>query len=444
MMEKFKYLKKDKINKLPKTTGVYAFSDGKQILYIGKAVNIRNRVKNHLKQPTYRDNLFINQVKKIGFIRTCPELTELSTHLTSHPASHGSEIEALILEANLIKKHQPKYNVVWRDDKNYFYIGVTKESFPRVFITHQIQNTRYKIQNTKYIGPFIDGSSLKQTLKVLRKAFPYRTCKTLPKHSCLWHQLERCPAPCLMKSEMEKARLKNECQRNIKNLALILQGKRKQALTGLKKEMKLASHSQNFERAGKIRDQITSLEKVISHSRIFEPAEVKSQQDILQKILNIKKPIERIESYDVSNIQGKEATGAMVVFVEGKPDKRFYRKFKIRLPEKPNDVAMIKEVLSRRLKHKEWPYPDLILIDGGIGQLNAALKIKMQNAKCKKIKVISLAKKENKLFIENRKKPLLLKTLPREVFNLILQLRDEAHRFAIAYHRKLRGKVLLK
>lgn len=314
-MDKFQYIAKDKVAQLPKSSGVYAFKN-KRVLYIGKAANLRERVKNHFQRPVYQDNFFINQISKVGYIKT------------------NSEIKALILEAELIKKYQPKYNVVWRDDKNYFYIGITKEPFPRVFITHQ------KKLKINYLGPFVNGKKLKQTLKDLRKIYPFRTCKTLPKKPCLWYYLGQCPAPCLFKSR-------------------------------------------------------------------------------------------RIEAYDVSNIQGKDATGSMVTFINGKPDKNFYRRFKIKFLNKPNDIAMLKQVLSRRLNHLEWGLPDLLLIDGGKAQLNAALSIT-------KIPAMALAKRRNELYMNNLEKPILLKTLPREVFNLILQLRDEAHRFARKYHLKLR------
>ncbi|HUW71721.1 MAG TPA: GIY-YIG nuclease family protein [Candidatus Humimicrobiaceae bacterium] len=322
-MENFQYVAKDKISQLSETSGIYVFKKGREFLYIGKAANIRERVKNHFQRPVYRDNFFINQVSRVGYIKT------------------NSEIKALILEAELIKKYQPKYNVVWRDDKNYFYIGITKEPFPRVFITHQpkkISNSQIPISN--FIGPFVSGKKLKQALKELRKIYPFRTCKTLLKKPCLWYYLSQCPAPCLFKSR-------------------------------------------------------------------------------------------RIEAYDVSNIQGKDATGSMVTFINGKPDKNFYRRFKIKLSSKPNDIAMLKQILSRRLNHLEWGLPDLILIDGGKAQLNAALSLT-------KIPAIALAKRRNELYMKNLEKPILLKTLSREVFNLILQLRDEAHRFARKYHHKLR------
>jgi excinuclease ABC subunit C len=477
-MEKFKFLKRKGIKKLPKKPGVYCFKN-KEILYIGKAVNLRERVKNHFpshsegerrtnvlrtQQPGFKDYLFLSKVKKVGYIKT------------------NSEIEALILEANLIKKYQPKYNVIWKDDKNYFFVGITKDynppttlppkgrvpDFPRIFITHQpkLQTTNYKLQ-TEFLGPFIDGKALKQTLKILRKVFPYRSCKNLPKRPCLWYHLGRCPAPCQIKTKLEEKilfnQIKRECQKNAENVFQIFQGKKPQVLKNLKKEMKEVSRLQDFERAAKIRDQILAFGKILTHTRLpgLRPDEVGQEkifnwpeiQKILQEILGIKKEISKIEAYDVSNIQGQLATGAMVTFIKGKPAKDFYRRFKIsgkftpyrtRSGAGPNDIAMIKEILSRRVNHPEWPYPDLMLIDGGKAQLNAALDILNQQKSVKSalISVLALAKRKNELFIGGQKNPILLKNLPREIFNLILQLRDEAHRFAISYHKKLREKEL--
>lgn len=371
----FKFLPKNKIARLPKSSGVYAFKKGWKFLYIGKAKNIRERVKNHSE--------LLGLAAKVAYIET------------------DSEIEALLLEAKLIKKYQPKYNVVWRDDKNYFYICITKQDFPRLFITHQACP-----EPAAKLGPFVDGKALKKTLRILRKVFPYYTQKKHPEGLCPWCHLGLCPGPNPNRKEYKKS---------IKNLISVLEGKRKVVLKNLKKEMKKASDSQDFEKAAKIRDQITALEKVLKHDN---------------------GRFKRIEAYDISNIQGKEATGSMVVFQNGKPAKSQYRRFKIKMAKKPNDVAMLKEVLRRRFKHQEWPCPDLILIDGGKAQLNAATSIT-------KIPAMALAKKENKLYIEGRKRPVLLKSLPREISNLILQLRDEAHRFARKYHHKLREKSLL-
>ncbi|MFH1582274.1 MAG: GIY-YIG nuclease family protein [bacterium] len=426
-MDKIKTISIKQISKLPKTPGVYIFYAKRDLLYIGKATDIKIRVKDHFQQPSYRDNLFIDKVNKIGYIKTF------------------SEIEALLLEAELIKKYNPKYNITWKDDKNYFYAGITKEEFPKVFITHQIKINLLKTKS-EYTGPFVDGKSLRETLKSLRKVFPFRSCNFLPKKPCLWYQLDRCSAPCLTRSKTAqqiptlKSTIKKEIQRNTKNLLKVLQGKKKQVLTNLKKEMRNLSKQQKFEKAERIKKQIYALEKVLLHSHIIEneKEEIWELENTLKKIFKTKKEVERMEAYDISNIQGKEATGSMVTFIKGKPNKSFYRKFKIRREAKPDDVAMLKEVLERRLKHKDWPLADLILIDGGKPQLNAAKEI-IKN----KTKVISLAKKNEEIYVEGRKNPILAKILPRDVFNLILSMRDEAHRFAIAYHKKLRQKSLL-
>jgi len=450
-MDAFKFISKKNLSKLPKEAGVYIFKKAGKILYIGKAVDIQARVKNHFQQPTYRDNLFVSQITKIGYIK------------------NGSEIEALLLEAALIKKFQPKYNVVWRDDKNYFYVGMTKEAFPQIFITHQTKNL-----NNKYAGPFVDGRALKETLKFLRKVFPFRSCRFLPKRSCLWYHLGRCPAPCTLRSKIMEVpavrkRLEKEAQKDAALLFGIMLGKKSQVQKNLKGEMITASKNQDFEKAAEIRNRLWSLEKILANARIFSqqtaplPDNWQKTSAILQKIVGGKNRISRIEAYDVSNTQGQEATGSMVVFVDGKPDKSQYRKFKIKIAGKPDDTAMLKEILIRRLKHQEWGWPDLILIDGGKGQLNAALSIVRNSnflsrvgahvepkgemwGKARKkfgFRAISLAKKDNELYIECKAKPLLLKNLPREISDLILHLRDEAHRFAISYHKKLREVDLI-
>jgi len=419
-MEIFKIISKSEINDLPKTTGVYSFWDKKELIYVGKAVNIVSRVKNHFQQPSYRDDLFIDKVYRVGFLET------------------GSEIEALVLEANLIKKFQPKFNVVWRDDKNYFYVAITKGHRPIVYITHQ------KNEKAEYVGPFVEGTALKKTLKFLRRAFPYYTSKNHPKNKCTYCHLGLCPGPNPDLSEYKK---------NIKKLILILKGKRNIVLDSLKREMADFSAKNEFEQAAKIRDRIYNLQQVMSHSGVIEAGKKISgnnqegkniydwqeAQKILQGIIGLDKKISRIECYDISNIQGKFATGSMVVFIDGKPDKNQYRKFRIRLMDTPNDIAMLKEVLERRFNHKEWKYPEVILIDGGKAQLNIAIKNKNHSTK-----VISIAKGRQELFIEGKQNPIPLKDLPREIYNLVLQLDDEAHRFAITYHKKLRKKDLLR
>lgn len=436
---------------LPKTAGVYLFYAGKEIIYIGKAINLRDRVKNHFMQPTYKDSVFVGSITKIDFINT------------------DSEIEALVLEAQLIKKQLPKFNVVWKDGKNYFYVAVTKGSRPIVFITHQKNNL-----NTKYIGPFIEGNSLKKVLKFLRRVFPYYTTERHPKMKCTWCHLDLCPGPTPNLAEYKK---------NIKKLELILEGKRKTVFYALKKEMAALATQNKFEEAGKLRDKMQALQQVMAHTHVignekdkFASNNVNDEkwiqtQKIFQGILGLKTPISKIECYDISNIQGKFAVGSMVVFVNGRPDKSQYKKFKIRVADfgdtnlqitsestnkrnyelvenKPNDIAMLEQVLTRRLNHPEWGYPEIMLIDGGIAQLNIALKVKSQNAKFKG-KVISIAKGKRELLIEptspagrgTAKIP--LKNLPQDIYNVIVALDDEAHRFAVTYHKKVRKRALL-
>ncbi len=372
---------------IPTFCGVYVFLDKKSnFLYIGKAKNIQKRIKNHFT----KNNLFIHQTEKIGIIET------------------KSEFLALILESELIKKHQPKFNVLWKDDKNYFYLNITQEKYPRIIINHE----------KKGLGPFVKGKELKRALEALRYIFPYYS-SVHKKQKCTFCYLGLCPGPNISVEDYKK---------NIKSILAILSGKKKTIINSFKKEMKKAAQEKEYEKAAIIRDKIKSLEKVILEAQIIKE---NSYRDYFKKYFN--KKGQRLEAYDISNIQGKQATGSMVVFLNGKPAKNLYRKFKIST-EKPNDIAMIKEVLIRRLNHQEWSLPDFILIDGGKAQLNVGLSV----IKNKSIEVAALAKKNNELFLKNKK--ILLKDLPNDFSNLILRMRDEAHRFAISYHKQLRNK----
>ena len=410
-MESFHYIKTENIATIPNTPGVYAFKGAKEVIYIGKAARLRIRIQNHFTQPSYRDNLFMKQIKNIGYRET------------------GSEIEALLLESKLIKKHTPKYNIVWKDDKNYFFVAVTKETYPRVFITHQPKNKK-----TAYIGPFVEGKPLKRTLRNLRKAFPYLTTKTHGIRKCQYCHLNLCPGSAPNITAYKK---------DIKNLTAVLKGKRTSVIKSLRKEMKEAATAHKYERAGRLRDQIEDLEIIIAHATVLTPSHQRAPLDWketnkdLKKLLRTKRDIHRVEAYDISNIQGKEATGSMVVFENGRPAKSEYRKFKIHISGTPNDFAMMEELVSRRLKHKEWKYPELMIIDGGKGQLSSTLKA-MTKEQQKQIKVGAIAKRNNELFFPGIKEPVLLRNESSGVSNLVLHIRDEAHRFAITYHRKLR------
>ena len=248
---------------------------------------------------------------------------------------------------------------------------------------------------------------------------------------------------------------KQEYVRNIQSVVRILQGKQTKIATELKREMRIATVQQDFERAAKLRDQIAGLENVFSHRQFLEvrlPRGSRTSKttrwykikQVLQSILGEKNKISRVEGYDISNISGTEATGSMAVFIDGRPAKSEYRKFKIKTVRGANDVAMLKEVIGRRLRHGEWAYPDVLLIDGGKPQLSAARAILRKSDFPREVrlpKVAALAKKEEELYTEKKEQPIRLSALPRETALFLQRVRDESHRFAKKYHHKLREKL---
>ncbi|KKS37488.1 MAG: hypothetical protein A3G49_04005 [Candidatus Sungbacteria bacterium RIFCSPLOWO2_12_FULL_41_11] len=467
----------NKPKKIPHKPGVYIFKDRHQKpLYIGKAGNLKNRLAFYFSQTIKIPKIakLLEEAKKIQILET------------------ASEIEALIKEAELIKKYLPKYNVLMRDDKGYFYIGFTKEIFPKILITHQpdtrpkYQNpnpksqTKHKIQKLKheisYIGPFTDGNALKITLRLLRRIFPYCTCKETHKRPCLNAEIGRCPGYCCFdnnskfkilnpkfetnsKSKILNSKQRLEYQSNIKNIMAVLRGKKKQLIHELKNKMSTMSKNQEFEKAAVLRDQLFGLKNIFEHRQTLEvrplargqtSAELENRLKIL---LHTAKNISRIEGYDISNISGTEATSSMVVFSKQAnsyaPDKNQYRKFKIKTVHQISDVDMMREVITRRFNHPEWIYPDLIVMDGGKPQLNAATaalksqipKHKPQiNSKFKIPIITALAKQNEELYIERWRFPIKLKKQPQEILHLFQRIRDESHRFAKKYHHKLREK----
>jgi len=345
---------KDKIKDLPGKPGVYLFKDNlENIIYIGKAKNLKKRVDSHFAKP------------RIGGFDFISEITDLDYFQCS------DEKEAMLLESELIKKLQPKYNIEWKDDKSFLFVQITDEKFPTASPIHQVrksQITNGKSQ-TEYLGPFVKGKELKSFLKNTRKILPYRTCKTLPKKSCLYYQLDLCTAPCV------RLRRVKEYQRLIDTLKVLL--------------------------------------------KLYNNADF------------------RIECYDISNLSGTLATGSMVVFEKGKKKNKDYRMFKIKTVKGQNDVKSLKEILNRRLKHDEWQKPDLIILDGGKGQLKAAKNIPFP--------VLALAKSEKrlgKIFSPFSRQFIWVDQMPESVRNVFLSIRDEAHRFAIKYHHKRRLSYL--
>lgn len=447
-------MKKVNYRDIPLYPGVYIFRDkSNKIIYIGKALNLKRRLLSYFTKPEpaaftgkgasnrkiqdtdlcRSERIYTDKKKITGIARIEWKIT-------------GSEIEALVLESQLIKKYKPKFNILMRDDKNYFFAAVTKEQFPKIYITHQREG------NCQYIGPFTDGSALKSTLKYLRTVFPYCTCRKTHKGKCLNAHLGRCLDYCCNKNVI--ANHPREYKKNINSIIKILKGQRKSLVKNLRAEMKKKAQKQDFEQAAELRDKIENLEKIFAHKRVIRPEKISTHSYNLSKelknLLSTSNSIRRIEAYDIANIQGKSATASMVVFSNGVPDKKEYRRFKIRLTERPDDITMVREVINRRLKHVKcglskslhkdyWAKPDLILVDGGRPQLNVALEEIIKNKL--NIPVIALAKKDEKIYIY-RKKPIRL-PVNSPLLNLFRYLRDEAHRFARKYHHLLRDKEIL-
>ncbi|OGF65966.1 hypothetical protein A2757_01140 [Candidatus Giovannonibacteria bacterium RIFCSPHIGHO2_01_FULL_48_47] len=415
-------LSRKDFKKAPSSPGIYFFSaKGGKILYIGKAANLR------LRLLSYADTKTLGPAKE-KMLEEAPkvEWRELE-----------SEVEALIEEALAIKQYKPRYNIVFRDDKQYLFVGFSKEKFPKIIPTHQ------KKKNFEYIGPFTEGVSLKIVLKSLQKIFPYCTCKEKHRRPCVRAEIGRCPGFCCLKNVEHSMFNIKSYQKNVSAVKNILRGRKQDVLKTLEKEMHRFSQIQNFEEARKIRDQIFALENIFKHAPIIRremnPERLKALV-LAKEILGLADVPRRIEGYDISNIQGTSAVGSMVVFDNGEPKKEDYRLFKIRFKKTPDDTAMLQEVLIRRLRHDEWPLPDLFLIDGGVGQLNAARKV--LDLYQLKIPAVALAKREEELWLGSRKF-IPLKQVSPVLLHLFQHIRNESHRFAITFHRKRRSRSLL-
>ena len=515
---------------LPNKPGVYIMRDASDtIIYIGKAKSLVKRVKSYFREKLDR-----------------PKTQILMSHFDSlEYIITNSEKEALILEANLIKKHRPRYNVQLKDDKRYPYVKITSEKFPRLVITRNVT------KNGIYYGPFTDAGAVKQTVKFLKSLFKIRTCRNMD-GPCLNSQIDLCYAPCDGRISHE------EYMEIINKIDLFFQGKYSTIVKNIKMEMDDAAANEEYEKAAVIRDQIASIEEIMekqfvelmdddldqdviaiapsenevvviimpirngkivgrddflmsgsqydsSSEVLFAfiqqyygynrhiPKQILLDEDIddkelledwlsdlrgnkvsikvpqkgvklrlvkmarknaeiiqhqkkkmenalieLKKYLKLEKIPHVIEGYDISNISGKFAVGSKVSFKDGKPNKKMYKHFKMETPG-PNDFAMMEELLTRRLKMVgEDPEPDLIVIDGGKGQLGMACGV-LEELNLTHIPIIGLAKEFEEIYIPNSKRPIIIPK-NNKALHLLQQVRDESHRFAITYHRKLRSR----
>lgn len=420
------------LKKLPETPGVYIYKDTKgNVLYVGKAANLKRRVSSYFQKA--HDTRIENLVSKISKIET---------------RKTDSALEALILEAELIKKLNPPYNIREKDDKSFLYVEITNEKFPRVLLARgkeikpSFQNSkpvvslpnpfkiygepRRTIQNSSY-GPFISGSSIREALRILRKIFPWNLHPEdkigKSKRPCFDYEIGLCPGTCVDKIK------RTEYQKTIRQIKLFFEGKKFKIIRELEKEMKIASKTLDFENAAKIKKQIFTLKHIQDSALISVP-------DIQNSKFSIQNSAKRLEAYDISNISGTSAVGSMVVFIGGKSDKNQYRKFKIYSIATQNDIAMIKEVISRRLNHPEWPMPDAILIDGGKGQVNAVEQTLAENGL--KIPTMGIAKGKTR-----KKNEIIGQKTDWLEEKTMIQARNEAHRFAISFHKHFRNKKSL-
>ena len=532
----------EKVSHLPTTPGVYLWHDKyNRIIYVGKAINLRNRVRSYVRQDANR------APKVTAMMRRAVDVEIIQTK---------TEMEALILENTLIKEHHPKYNIMLRDDKTYPYIKVAvQEDFPRVYMTRRMER-----DEAKYFGPFTDVTAVHQVLKLLCLYYPLRTCRSMKvDRPCLQYHMHYCEAPCVGLVKAEKYRT------YIDEVVQLFEGKHTPLLDTIQKKMEDAAEQLKFEQAARYRDQLTSIGKIQEKQRMvtqrgdldvlgiamegnlacvqllfirggrllgrenyfvntegdeaeiimtefikqyygsttFIPKELllpmeSSEQQLftewftdmkgqnvdisvpqrgykkdminmahenaqtflnerrrqwqheidktggavkrLAEVLDLPRLPERMECFDISHTQGAETVASMVVFEGGKPAKKEYRRFKLKTTQgKPDDFKSMAEIMERRYGNEtDWPMPDLIVIDGGKGQLNAALPL-IRQVGVVDVPVISLAKRIEEVFVEGKSDSIILSHHTPEL-QLLQQIRDEAHRFAITYHRKLRGK----
>lgn len=408
-----------KNNELPDTPGVYLMKDKKgTIIYVGKASSLKRRVRQHFERP------------HSGLIEEMTTLVHEIDYIQKPTA-----MEALILEANLIKYYWPKYNTKDKDNRTFLYLVFTKEDFPKPLLIRGSDLDEHASKKYKAVfGPYTSPHSLRAALDFVRKVFPWSTCIPGQKRACFYVHLKLCPGVCI--HAIDKA----SYQKIIRDLIKFFEGKKDDLLRRYKREMVRAGREQRFEEAAQLRNRVYFLE------HIQDVAILKREDDEVDKIKMGEATVNlygRIEGYDISHISGTSTVASMVVFENGAPAKAEYRKFRIRSVSGPNDIASMRETLMRRFRHAEWPRPDLLLIDGGLAQVQVAEEVVHHFGLG--IPVVGMAKgperKRNDI-VCTRQNIELCKLCEQHV-DLLASVRDEAHRFGITYHRQLRGRNTL-
>ncbi|MBT3419309.1 MAG: GIY-YIG nuclease family protein [Candidatus Magasanikbacteria bacterium] len=410
---------KKKAKRLPDSPGIYLFfNQEKDIIYVGKATSLKSRVTSY----------FVGKRTSRPIERMIHEVQSIKTQSTE------SVLEAIVLEANAIKKYQPKYNVIGKDNKSWNYITISRSGYPiletaREHDLMQIETDEMKKQYRYIFGPY-PGLNTKAAIKILTRLFHLSTCQKKRRKKdgdkpCLYYQMGQCLGVCT--KEITKEDYKKKV---IAPLVTFLKGGKKRLIKTFEKDMKKAAKAYAFEEAARLRDQVQNLTKIQDITLI--------NKSFVEDSLYVEGQIQKVEGYDISNLGSSNKVGSMVVFTHGGPDKRQYRKFKIKTVEGQSDVACLKEVLERRLKHKEWPLPDLFLIDGGKPQVNTAKKVLALAGVDRPIVGIAkgAARKKNEFIIPDANRVLIKWVKMNQ--DMLVNVRDEAHRFAIAFQRKRR------
>ena len=417
---------------IPSDPGVYLFKDSSGVvIYVGKAKNLKNRVTSYfLTNLLPKTAQMVATAASVSFIKVT------------------SEFEALLLEANLIKKYKPKYNIALKDDKSPLYIGITKDLYPRILTFRKPEMKQLNLKD--YFGPFITGYSSKRVLKLIRKIFPYSTHYPAKK-ICLYHQLGLCdPCPTQIENETNlerKSELRKKYLRNVRNVRKILNGRFETLQTELQMELKALSKAEKFEEAKEVNEQLKAF-KNIAMSPQFDIEEYLTNPNLAEDIKNEEAnslrnlvtdyfpkltSISRIECFDIAHLGGSFPTASMVTTIDGVAAKKYYRHFKIYQKKSNSDVDSMREVITRRIKHlPDWGRPDLIVIDGGKPQLSSVHDL----LEAANIPFIGLAKQFETIVVRNENGEFVEIKATNGVLNLLQRIRDEAHRFARRLHHK--------
>ncbi|MBI4367792.1 MAG: excinuclease ABC subunit UvrC [Candidatus Omnitrophica bacterium] len=415
-------LLKEKLGRLPQTPGVYLFrGESGEILYVGKAGNLRKRVHSYSRERSHapKISVLLGRISDVEVIET------------------QTEVDALLLEAELVRKHRPRYNTQLKDDKSFPLLKITSDRFPRLIVTRN-QNERKAV----YYGPYTDAKLLREAVRIINSLFPIRKCRTLPKHACLYYHIGQCIAPCI------QPEVKTQYDWLISEIKSFLKGSsRKSLIEYLSDRMKEAASEYRFEDAQFFKDQIEALgwfrKKRFDLKRPEGGIGLRGTLELKQK-LEMERLPEKIVCFDVSNIQGAQAVAAKVCFYRELSNTLEYRRYQIKTVKGIDDYQMIQEALRRMVvgirEGREAALPDLIMIDGGRGHLNAAKKI-LDQEDCPEVQLISIAKRFELVYTLQRKDPVVFPP-GSSALRLLQKIRDEAHRFAINYHRHLRRRKL--